>query len=652
MKTVINAGGKGTRISSLFSDIPKPMIDIAGKPVLEHEIACLKSQGFDDLIITVSYLAESIVNHFGNGERFGVKIEYFTEPEPLGTAGALFMLMDKLTAPFLLINGDIMFDVDFKRFADFHVKKAKTGGLVSLFTHPNNHPYDGCVIASDENNAVTHYFPKEEPRPQWYRNRVNAGLHILSPEVLNLTAHDSRKVDLDRELLRPLCGTGKMFCYDSPEYVRDMGTPERYREVCNDFISGKIHARSLRNKQKAVFLDRDGTINKYVGFLRDIDEFELLPGAAEAVRKINDSGYLAVVVTNQPVIARGEVTREELREIHNKMETLLGNEGAYLDAIYYCPHHPDKGYDGEVPELKVDCQCRKPKPGMLITAAIDLNIDLSSSWIAGDGENDITAGKSAGCRTALIGEGAYGQDMTAKSLLDFAERASLSLTPARRLEPRLMKHIDRLIERYPILAQCRESIIDAYIIMEESYTNGGKLLIAGNGGSAADSEHMAGELMKRFRLPRPVPDEFAERLRETDPILGADLAGKLERGLTAIPLVAHEALSTAYINDVDGLGVFAQQVYGFGRMGDVFLGITTSGRSRNVILAAITARALGMKVIALTSNSTRWESGLCCYADAAVRVPETETYIIQELHLPVYHCWCQMLEDKFFGREA
>ena len=215
-------------------------------------------------------------------------------------------------------------------------------------------------------------------------------------------------------------------------------------------------------------------------------------------------------------------------------------------------------------------------------------------------------------------------------------------------EHRIMKHIDTLIERYPILEECRESISDAYTIMEESYSNGGKLLIAGNGGSAADSEHMAGELMKRFRLPRPVPEEFADRLRETDPVLGADLAGKLERSLTAIPLVAHEALSTAYINDVDGLGVFAQQVYGFGRKGDVFIGITTSGNSRNVILAAVTARALGMKVIALTGISG---GKICSCSDVVVRVPASETYIVQELHLPVYHCWCQMLEDKFFGVE-
>lgn len=182
-------------------------------------------------------------------------------------------------------------------------------------------------------------------------------------------------------------------------------------------MNGVVAAKNLAHPQKAIFLDRDGTINKYVGFLRDIDEFELIPGVTEAIRKINNSGYLAIVVTNQPVIARGEVTVPELQLIHNKMETLLGAEGAYLDALYYCPHHPHKGYKGEIPELKIDCDCRKPKPGMLVKAAEDFNIDLSASWMIGDGENDVKAGIAAGCKAALIGEGEYGQDMTGDSLL-------------------------------------------------------------------------------------------------------------------------------------------------------------------------------------------------------------------------------------------
>lgn len=215
------------------------------------------------------------------------------------------------------------------------------------------------------------------------------------------------------------------------------------------------------------------------------------------------------------------------------------------------------------------------------------------------------------------------------------------------LETRLQKHIDLLMKRYSLLKPIEKEIVDAYLIMEECYERDGKLLIAGNGGSAADSEHIAGELMKRFKTPRPVTPEMAMKLKEIDPIRGENLAKNLERGLMAIPLVAHEALSTAYINDVDGLGVFAQQLFGFGRAGDVFLGISTSGNSKNVMSATVVARAIGMKVIGLTGAGG---GELATVADVVVKVPEVETYMIQELHLPIYHCWCLMLEDKFFGR--
>ena len=215
------------------------------------------------------------------------------------------------------------------------------------------------------------------------------------------------------------------------------------------------------------------------------------------------------------------------------------------------------------------------------------------------------------------------------------------------LEKKLEKHVDLLIERYPILMSIKENIIDAYLLMEESYLNGGKLLIAGNGGSAADSEHIAGELMKRFKIPRPVSAEYAEKLNAIDSERGATLAKNLECSLVAIPLVAHEALTTAYINDVDGLGVFAQQLFGYGRSGDVFLGISTSGDSKNVMNATVVARASDIKVIGLTGAKG---GELSKVADVAVKVPEIETYMIQELHLPIYHCWCLMLEDKFFGK--
>ncbi len=422
MKTVIMAGGKGTRISSVASDIPKPMIKIEGKPVLEYEIECLRDQGFKDIIITVSHLGNIIMDYFGDGSAvspvtqkpFGVHIEYYFEEQPLGNAGALFQIKDKLDSDFLLLNADAMFDVDFNRFVAFHKSH---GGLVTLFTHPNSHPYDSGVLIADANGAVERWLTKEDDRPKYYRNCINAGLHVLSPKLLAQEI-DTPKIDLDRQLLKPLAGTGKMFCYNSPEYVKDMGTPERYYSVCEDFKAGRVKGKNLTNKQRAVFLDRDGTINKYVGFLRNIDEFELLDGVADAIKKINASGYLAIVVTNQPVIARGEVSFEELQEIHNKMETLLGEQGAYVDAIYFCPHHPHRGYVGERVELKIDCDCRKPKSGMLLQAAKDFNVDLKNSWMIGDGENDILAGKNAGCHTALIqsGQEEYGQEVSVTTL--------------------------------------------------------------------------------------------------------------------------------------------------------------------------------------------------------------------------------------------
>lgn len=214
------------------------------------------------------------------------------------------------------------------------------------------------------------------------------------------------------------------------------------------------------------------------------------------------------------------------------------------------------------------------------------------------------------------------------------------------LEKRLVKHIDLLIARYPVLSELRQDIIDAYLVIEECYINDGKLLVAGNGGSAADSEHIVGELMKGFKMPRKLNKNFADKLLSVDGVLGKTLSENLQQTLTAIALDGHIALSTAYMNDCEPELCFAQQINGYGKKGDVFLGISTSGNSKNVLYAAVTARAKGMKIIGLTGKNN---SKLSELSDACVNVPETETYMIQELHLPVYHCWCLMLEDKFFG---
>lgn len=399
MKVVIMAGGKGTRIAQVNATVPKPMIPIEGKPILEYQIETLKKQGYTDIILIVGHMGNVIQKYFGDGSAFGVQISYIVEEQPLGTAGALYFLKDEIQNDFLLLNGDIIFDVDIQKFLEYHCNQRTAA---TILTHPNSHPYDSGIIIADDKNRVTNWLHKEDER-LWYKNRVNAGLHMFSPRIFE-SFHEAKKCDLDRDVLKPLIKEGELSVYDSPEYIKDMGTPDRYYAVIEDIKSGKVSAKNLKNKQKAIFLDRDGTINKYVGFLTDINEFELLDGVTEAIKMINESGYLAIVVTNQPVIARGEVSVEELQEIHNKMETLLGQAGAYIDDIFYCPHHPHKGYEGERPEYKIECECRKPKPGMLFAAAEKYNIDLSESWMIGDGENDIEAGKNAGCKVCAVGD--------------------------------------------------------------------------------------------------------------------------------------------------------------------------------------------------------------------------------------------------------
>lgn len=393
MTAVIMAGGKGTRVASVNSEIPKPMLPIAGKPVLEHQIECLRRQGITEIILIIGHLGHIIREHFGEEYR------YIEETEPLGTAGALWYLKDEIKDDFLLINGDVIFDVDLKRFASAH---KKYGGTVTLFTHPNNHPYDSGIVEADNLHCVTAWFAKEDERG-WYKNRVNAGLHMISPKIFEKFDYAKpKKLDLDRDILKPMISERTLFTYDSPEYVKDMGTPERIAETEKDILSGRVSSKNLLNKQKALFLDRDGTINKYVGFLRNIDDFELVPGIVDIIKKANSEGELVIVVTNQPVIARGEVTWEQLEHIHRKMETLLGEHGAYVDDIFICPHHPDKGFEGERLEYKCECECRKPKPGLILQAAAKYNIDLSKSTMMGDSENDILAGKAAGCGKTIL----------------------------------------------------------------------------------------------------------------------------------------------------------------------------------------------------------------------------------------------------------
>lgn len=409
MQAVIMAGGKGTRLTAITKDrVPKPMVDVLGKPLLEWQIEVLKRYNITDVCFIIGHLGDKIKEYFKDGSDFGIHASYIEEKEPLGTAGSLFYLKEWLNDDkFFLIFGDVFFDIDLGKMLLFH---EENNAEATLFVHPNAHPFDSDLIEMDKDGRIKRFDSKHNVRDYWYDNCVNAGLYLLQSKVCERITQPV-KTELEKELLSRMIDEGaKIFGYRSPEYIKDVGTVERIEATIKDIETGFIASRNLEKKQKCIFLDRDGTINKLKGLLYKAEDFELEEYVVEALKKINRSEWLCIVITNQPVVARGLCEVEDVEEIHKKMTTLLGAKGVYLDDVRFCPHHPDKGYPEENPIYKISCECRKPNIGMLEECAKKYNIDLGMSWMVGDTTIDIQTGVNAGMHTALVHTGEKGKD--------------------------------------------------------------------------------------------------------------------------------------------------------------------------------------------------------------------------------------------------
>ncbi len=405
---VIQAGGKGTRMRELTQDrIPKPMLELGGKPMILWQVENLRKYGIKEFIFIIGHLGEKVKEYFGDGASFGVHIRYIEEKVPLGSGGALCWLKEMVgDHEVLLVFGDVMFDIDVPRLLSFHEEKEAE---VTLLVHPNAHPKDSDLVVMDENSKVLRFDFAKNMRDYYYDNCVNAGIYVLGSSLVK-SLGEPKPLDLEKELFKDSLERGKIYGYSTTEYVKDAGTPKRFRAVESELLQGVWQRRNLENPQKCVFLDRDGTLNKYRGLVSRPDALELEDGAAEAIALLNASGYLAILVTNQPVVARGLCSMEDVREIHRKLVTLLGGQGAYLDDIIFCPHHPDKGYPEENPAYKIPCHCRKPATGMIEEMVKKHHIDVTASWFIGDTTVDVQTGRNAGIRTILVKTGEAGRD--------------------------------------------------------------------------------------------------------------------------------------------------------------------------------------------------------------------------------------------------
>ncbi|MFO7564119.1 MAG: HAD-IIIA family hydrolase [Enhygromyxa sp.] len=398
---VIVAGGLATRMGEATQRQPKTLLPVAGVSVLERQLEQFERAGIERVVVLAGHLAEmieAVTARRSAASRPAVEVRI--EDRPLGSGGCLGLL-DDLCGPAIVALGDVLFELDLRELVEAH---RRAEALLTAAIHPNEHPHDSDLVELDASGRIVALHPKPHPPRARLRNLVTAGLFVIEPELIAELPPipELAKLDLVQDLLAGAVAEGRpVQGWQTTAYLKDMGTPRRYAEAERDFARGIPAAR--RRPRPTVFLDRDGTLNRHVGYLRAPEQLELLPGVAEAVAALNAAELQVVVVTNQPVIARGELDEAGLEAIHAELEGQLARAGAYLDRVYYCPHHPDAGFEGERPELKIACRCRKPGVGMIEAACAELLVDRARSVLIGDHERDLGAALAAGLRPILVG---------------------------------------------------------------------------------------------------------------------------------------------------------------------------------------------------------------------------------------------------------
>lgn len=449
---LILAGGFGTRLRNIGLDVPKPLVPVNSVPMLIRCINECRKYQFNKILISTHFSAKIIIEEVQKYYPHDRNIEFLHENTPLGTAGALQLAAPLMKDDFLVLYADIFFKVNLKKLFTFHLSKSSDCTTV---VHPNNHPYDSDIILYDDKTSLVSAVNahKERDHQTNLPNTVNAAMYVFNKSAVPASLEIG---DIAQNLIPSLITRNKkVFAYNTIEYLKDMGSPERLTQVESDIVSGKVKSREDGQSKVAIFLDRDGCINKHVGYLRSPNEMVLEDRSADALRKINGSKYLAICVTNQPLIARGEISFSDLQNIHNYLETILGKKHAFLDAILACPHHPDKGYAGERNELKYVCHCRKPSPGMLEYFSRKYNIVLSDSWMIGDTMRDIGAGQRVGSWTVLLSGGdlnkEYVDDFEPPDFIfkNLSEATHFILNDFENIKKKLSPIVDNIIKKQP-----------------------------------------------------------------------------------------------------------------------------------------------------------------------------------------------------------